>query len=886
MKFIFSLGFFLLVNCIFGQTQLTGKVTDSINKPLEGISVILKSDSTAIITYSYTLKDGSYSLKTNKTGNLELIVSSLGYEKKSIPVKIGIGQKNLNVNVVLKESQMSLDEVVINAERPISVKNDTIVFKTKYFTNGTEETVEDLLKKIPGLNIDSEGNIKVGNQGIEKIMVEGDDFFGKGYKILSKNMPAYPIEEVEVLKHYSNNRLLKGIENSDKIALNLKLDEKSKRVWFGNLEGQLGNDSYYDFKGNLMNFGKKNKYYFLTNLNNIGYDATGDIQNLIRPSRANEPGRIGDGQHVDNLFSLSVFVPNFKESRTNFNNAKLVSLNAIFNPTENLKIKTLAFFNSDENNFYKNTIDQVNTNNASFTNRTDYKLRKKKKIAFGKIDATYKISKTENLESTTKYNYANHKDGSNLVFNSASTKENLEYRNNLFDQNVTYTNKFNEKKVLLLTSRFIHEETPQDYRLNRFFYEDLFPENSNTKNVGQKVSNQMHYFGVNAHLLDRKTNDNLLELQIGNEFRKDKLTTVFSLLKGETLLNRPEAYQNQTVYQVNDLYAKGKYRYKFNDFAIIGKLDIHQLFNKLKNKGDTDNQNPFFVNPSLGFDWKINNKNKLKVNYSNNTTNAKLLDVYGNFALTGFRSFLKGTGNFNQLNASSVSMNYQFGNWSDRFFANAYVVYNKNHDFFSTNTQIEQNYSQAEKIVIKDRELFFVNSNFDYYFKSISSSLKLDLGFTESEFKNVVNNSDLRVITSYNYSYSLQLRSGFNGIFNYHIGSKWTSHKVKTNPSTSNSYTNNRTFLDLYFVFSKKFDVTLMSERYSFGNIETDNTYYFLDVKANYDLIKNTLSFSLMANNLFNTEAFKSVSISDIGTTTTEYRLLPRMVLLGAKWRF
>src|SRR5699024_8608013 len=181
-------------------------------------------------------------------------------------------------------------------------------------------------------------------------------------------------------------------------------------------------------------------------------------------------GNIGDGETADQLLSLSVFVPNFKKSRTNFNNAELTSLNGIFNLNENLKLKALAFFNSDENDFYRNAVNQVKTNNADFTNRINYQLRKKKKLAFGKIDATYKISESEILKSTTKYNYANHKDGSNLVFNGTSTREGLKYRNNLLDQNVRYTNKFKNKKVVLVTGRFIYEEMPQTYHLNQFLY--------------------------------------------------------------------------------------------------------------------------------------------------------------------------------------------------------------------------------------------------------------------------------------------------------------------------------------------------------------------------------------------------------------------------------
>ena len=666
------------------------------------------------------------------------------------------------------------------------------------------------------------------------------------------------------------------------------MKEDAKRIWFGNSTLGLGNDSFYELKGNLMNFGKKNKYYFLTNLNNIGVDATGDIQNLIRPFRGNEPGSIGDNMQVANLLGLSADNLNFKRNRTNFNNAELLSLNAIFNPTEKIKIKTLVFFNWDETDFFRNSIENFDTNNINFTNTEGFTLRNKKRIGFGKLDFTYNISKTKMLESVTKYNDGFSTANADLNFNSNATIENLNSNNTLFDQKINYTNKFKDTKVLfflffLLTGRFINEETPQNYTINQFFYEDLFP-NTNANNVAQQSSNKMTFAGVNTHLLDRKENGNLLEIQVGNEFRKDILTSTFALLEDENELKKPNDYQNNTSYLTNNSYLKTKYRYKFNDFAVVGKLDFHQLYNRLETESKLNDETPFFINPSLGFDWKINNRNKIMASYTYNFKNAGILDVYNNFVLTGFRSFNKGTGNFDQLNSTNFVFNYQLGNWSERFFANTFLIYNKNHDFFSTNSIITQNYSQSEKILIQDREFLSINSNIDYYFNFISSNLKLDLSYTKNNFRNIINNSDLREVTSQSYNYGVEMRSGFTGVFNYHFGTKWNTNSIKT--TIENSFTDNTSFLDLSFLFSNKFNIDFQSERYFFGNLENENTYYFLDAEAQYKIIKNKLTLSISGKNLFNTQKFRNFSISDFGSSTTEFRLLPRYILLKMEFRF
>ncbi|WP_397447666.1 hypothetical protein [Polaribacter sp. R77954] len=128
------------------------------------------------------------------------------------------------------------------------------------------------------------------------------------------------------------------------------------------------------------------------------------------------------------------------------------------------------------------------------------------------------------------------------------------------------------------------------------------------------------------------------------------------------------------------------------------------------------------------------------------------------------------------------------------------------------------------------------------------------------------------------------MRSGFTGIFNYHIGTKWKTNTIQT--TIENSFTDNTSFLDLSFFFNKKFNIDVQSERYFFGNLQNENTYYFLDVNSNYKLLKDKLTLSVSGKNLFNTKTFRNFSISDFGSSTKEYKLLPRYILLKMEYRF
>lgn len=877
--FLFSFSFFN------AQNYIKGTIKNTENKPLFSANVIIKDDKGNIISYTYTDDTGNYNIETNKIGKHFVIASSLGYEQKRYEIVFESKNESKNVDFILVPKETKIEEVIIENKRPITIKSDTIIFNADYFRQGNEQVVEDLLKKIPGLNIDSEGTIKIGNQEVEKVMIDGDDMFEKGYKILTKNMPSNPIDKVELYQNYSNNKHLKGIENSNKVALNLTLKENSKRVWFGNIKSGYSFDAEnrYEIRSNLMNFGKKNKYYFLTSLNNIGEDATGDIDHLIRSFRFDEPASIGDDQKVNTLLDVGFDIPKLKQKRVNLNNAKMLSLNSIFTLSDKVKLKTLGFLNKDEVDFFRSSIQEFSVENTTFTNTENFIGKKKHLTGFGKLNLNYDISKTKTFEYIGKFNKTNEKNTTDLLFNNDLLNERLNANNQLIDQKIVYTNKVKDNKVFLLSGRYINEKTPQNYSVNQFIFTDLFTENAN--NTKQFSENKMQFTGAEAHFLDKKKNGDLLEIKMGNQLRIDALNTSFELLQNEINLAFPKNYQNNFTYTTNDLYLSAKYRFKFKKITLLTQSDFHQLFNQLENLQVKSNQNPFFIMPKIGLDWKINNKNKILSSYSFTTSNAGVLDVYSGFVQTSFRSFSKGLEEFNQLNSSNALLNYTYGSWGDKFFANTFILYSKNNDFFSTNSFIAQNFSQSEKIIIKDREFLSISSSIDRYFKPIKSNLKIDLGASRTNFINIVNSSDFREVKNLNISYGLELRSGFRRFFNYHFGSKWNYNEVKT--TSKNNFTDNVSFLDLSFIFNEKFNIQVQSERYFFGNLDKENKqYYFLDTEVRYAIKENKLILFLSGNNLFNTKTFRNYSVSDISITKTEFRLQSRYILLKAEYRF
>ncbi|WP_281988398.1 carboxypeptidase-like regulatory domain-containing protein [Aquimarina aggregata] len=879
---------FLLGNFLYAQSTIKGIVTDSIANPIGSANVFLKDNSTnAITSFAYTNQKGEYVLQTNEIGEVTLSFSGLGYATKDIKITVKENEE-IEHNAVLKATSYELDEVIIASEKAITEKKDTIVFNVSSFKQGEETVIQDLLKKLPGVDVSETGTIKVDGREVEKVMVEGDDFFKKGYKLLTKNLNVEAVDKVEVLRRYSNNKLLKGIEESEKVALNLKLDEDFKRQWFGSVSPGYGvvSENRYDIESNVSSFGKKNKYFLLGSINNIGEDVTDDVRGLINAQNySDEPGMVGESQRAYSFIKLNAEVPGLKKTRTNFNNAELVSLNSIFKLSSKVNFKVLGLFNSDNNKFFSQGFTSFTGNTTSFTNTENYTLGKTTNVGFGRVELNYDISETQLFEYEGKFNTSSVNTSTELIFNELENNERLEDENQLHDHMIKYSNRFKSNKVLLVTGRYINEEKPQEYTTNQFLFTELFPSTQNINTVRQLNKNKFNYVGFKGHMLDRRKNKDLLDFSVGYEFRKDRLRSDLFFKENSTVLNAPDEYMNLSRYTTHDLYITSGYRKKLREVDIAINIEGHQLFNQLKETDKRQKESPFLVNTKLNFSWEIDKANRLFAYVENVNSNANVSDIYSNYLLTGYRSFLRGTGTFNQLNATRVFTGYNLGNFGDRFTANISLSYLKDNDFLSTNSIITQNFVQTTKLIIPDREFYSASVNLDRYLRFIRNNIKLKLSYSLAEFKNIVNSTNLRLVESEECKYGFEIRSGFRGIFNYHVGTTWNTTQIRT--SIKNAATQNISFIDLSFVLSSKFNIQLQSERYFFNNLDDDNdTYYFMDFEVNYKPKSKGVSFSLIGNNLLNRDNYRDYNVTDTFISSASYRLLPRYVLLKANYKF
>lgn len=848
---------------VVGQGSVFGTVSNREGDRLPNAGIILTgvTDRTWV-KYGYSGPGGQFRFEGLPPAVYTLEVSCMGYEKQSLTVD---SKEKDEIHLVLERKTVALNEVIVLPEQPVKIGEDTITVLTDYFTNGTEQNIEELLRKIPGVRVEEDGTIKVGNQEVEKVMVEGDDFFEKGYKLLTQNMAAYPVNKVEIYQNYSRNKHLKGIENSTKVALNLSLREEVKRMWFGN--GQLGyGGERYQVKANVMNFGKKSKYYFLTHLNNLGEKVTG------------EPGAMdgeddafvnGSNLPVRMVGSLSIAPPNLKKQRITFNHGGLLSLNSIFALSDKVKVKTLGLLHADRNRSYRSTYSSVAAGGVSFENMESFQGLDTQWRGFGNAELTYDISPSSTLLYTAKVDNTTGRHRNAMEFNAIPVNERLREETYTGEHYLHFTRKIKENKALVLTGNYFQTRTPQEYQLEPFIYRDLFLGNGDK--VHQAVTHGLEAMKVEGILMDRKKSGDLWELRWGGQWRKERLTSSYQpgVDGNESLLT------NDRVSLSTDFYAAMKYLKKWGRLQWLTQADLHRWSNGRMNTR-------FFMVPRLGITYDLNKHRRIQSSYTYGSLSPGIQEVYSNYIHTGFRTFSKGTEKFELLNTSTALLNYSMGNWGSRLFLNTFLVYVRDHQFLTTHTALSPDYSVSEKIRASGREAWTMHASADRFFSALKSNLKLTLSGSQADFKNKINGSAFRKVAVANWFYGWENRSAFHSFFNYHLGSKWIYSRVRT--ETAHSYTDRTSFLDLEFRANRQWHIKAQGERYYFGR--SSDVYYFVDLETKYDLPQQRWVLYVSGNNLFNTKVFRNYIVSDIGIAHTEYRLQPRLLLVKAEYRF
>jgi hypothetical protein len=278
MNRIFILTFLFFALTAGAQAQrdagtIRGKLIDTTSKqPLAGATVtVIQPKDSSLVTFTLTNKQGAFEIKGLTAGNYRLIVTSKGYVeyKKDFSISNAAAAVEMG-DIAAEKDYKTLEGVTVTSESPIQVKNDTVQFNASGFKTLPNATAEDLLKKLPGVEVDKEGNVKAQGEDVQKVLVDGKEFFGNDPKLATKNLTADMIESVQVFDDMSDQAKFTKIDDGSRSkTINIKLKKDRNKGYFGRALVGIGDQGRYESNLSFNKFKGDQRISLLFNSNNI-----------------------------------------------------------------------------------------------------------------------------------------------------------------------------------------------------------------------------------------------------------------------------------------------------------------------------------------------------------------------------------------------------------------------------------------------------------------------------------------------------------------------------------------------------------------------------------------------------------------------------------------
>ena len=257
---------------------LFGSVTDTAGESLPQASVrVLAARDSSLVKAAVTNNNGRFTISGIKQGKYLIEASYVGFEAQTRPVTVG--EKDIRLKpFALSEGSIALKEAVVTGiKTPVKVMEDTIEFNADSYKTQPNAVVEDLVKRLPGAEVDSEGKITVNGKEVKKILVDGKEFFADDPTVASRNLPVEMIDKLQVVDRKSDLARMTGVDDGeDETVINLTVKKGMNNGWIGNIEAGYGTDDRYKANFNFNRFWDGNQFTILGSANNINDPGAAD----------------------------------------------------------------------------------------------------------------------------------------------------------------------------------------------------------------------------------------------------------------------------------------------------------------------------------------------------------------------------------------------------------------------------------------------------------------------------------------------------------------------------------------------------------------------------------------------------------------------------------
>jgi len=885
----------------FSQVKLEGVIKDSLGSPLELANVIAINKATkSLDSYGITNDKGRFRLDLKKNTTYTIQASYIGM--KSLNEVLETSEENINQDFTLFADN-SLDEVELVYEMPVTISGDTLVYNADSFNTGTERKLEDVLKNLPGVEINDDGQVEVEGKVVNKLMVEGKDFFDGDTKLATKNIPSNAVDKVQVLKNYSEVSQLGGVTNNqDNIAINIKLKEGKKNFWFGNITAGAGDskaNSLYLVQPKLFYYSPEYSVNFIGDINNIGevafsrrdyFNFSGGFQSPSRSSGTN----LSLGNNDIGFLLL-------QNNRAKDINTKFGAANFSWSPKKTLDIGGFAIFSNSKNELQENRSVQYTVAPAGLADEdTQSNTSQNNDLGMLKLTTKYQPNANNQLEYEALGNLS--KSTQDQRFNSSlnGSIDQLETTNPYsFNQSLNYYYTLNETNIFAFEAQhLIKDEDP--------FYNAILEDKANYEgtanslgldgaqldyNLGQEKrvqSNQLDAKLDYWNILNKKSNINLTLGTILSHQQFD--SHIFQFLDNQTEV-RPTpviangAATNDIAYNFSDMYLGVHYRLKSGKFTFTPGVSAHAYAISNRQTGVKTTDNFFRFLPDMNVIFQIKKSETLNLNYRMQTQFTDVSQFASGLVLNNYNSLFSGSPDLQSALSHNVNLSY----YSFNMFNYTNVFTNINYNKSIDNVRTVSQFVPASVIRVSTPfnsnfadESLSANGRFQRTFGKLRASVRANLNY--SKFNQFIQDRP-SVNESFSQTYRAQLRTNFRTAPNVDLSYRYSIQDNNLGPNSTKFFTKSPSIeVDVLILKSFTFKTDYSYNDFS-DEDRTINTYEFWNASLSYRKDEDAkFEYEIRATNLLDTRSQNQSSASNISVSATEYFIQPRYVTFRVRY--
>lgn len=613
--------FLLIINSLLTSQKIEGIVLDSLQNPLPGCTVMLISqiDST-LANFELTGNKGKFVLRNVDQGKYQIQVSFLGYVPYKDSIKM-VEDDLLLDKIVLKVANNRLDEIVIEGEVvPIVTSKDTFIYNANAFNAQNNEVVEDLLRKMPGVEIESDGTIIAQGEKVEEVLVDGKKFFDGDTKTATQNLPAKAIDKIKFYDKESDEAEFTGIKDGkERKTMDLGLKKEYKNGQFGKVHAGIGSSDFEDLRyqasGNMNRFDRNMNLSLIAGMDNTNPGSG----NNFAPS-FNSRGDQGLTQNLVNNYASSGDT-NKKNLAVNMNLNRVKGLQ--FNTSYRLKSNaTDLITNSFRESYFSETqnlleVDESSSNRDALNQNINSRLK-------------YQIDSTQEISINGKLSFQN---SDNIIFSESETLEenmmlfstssfsgNSNNTDSRWRSSFGYRKKIGEKRRIISTNVFYASNNTDRNNFSNSQNEFILtPRNDFTQILQNDNNNHSKDYGFEIKYSEPLKNSS--HLSVSYDFRNTKTESdvkQFDIVDSLLLFNTELSERYLKGYKTHTTSIAYQQIFETFEYRLNSSIVSNQLSGQFFDGSSPINNSSLNFIPSVDLRYNINNSKRLKFVYSTN----------------------------------------------------------------------------------------------------------------------------------------------------------------------------------------------------------------------------------------------------------------------------